>query len=228
MKDRAAAAPDAALSPSNAQSPLCENRIAIGGWDVTAATAPMAGSAELDALGDALGGLKPPSMVFARSHLTLRRGAFTLSFNAPAALEGVARAPVELCAGPPSSSRDWTYTTRYAGSSAGGVEEHGGEVIDMDALRDMSRPIRYSAAVPLFDDELDDNGAASYGVRIVRSARSFRSARPTGPSLTARRYVAMHAGLSLCAREVLLARRWRALTCRGCAVLPSVRITSAR
>lgn len=255
MKEEATvgASLDAARAPASgdvaAGEGVVQHRISIGEWDVLAATAPMAGSVELDTLGDALGGLKPPSMVFTRSHLTLRRGPFELAFRASDALAGVgahdpsvqvraarkwaehaARAPVELSAGPPSSSRDWTYTTRYAGSLKGAAEAPGAEVIDMRALRDASRPIRFFATVPLFDDELDDNGAASYRIRIVRVTRSID--RRTAPScpvanvqpLTVCWPAAMHAGLSLCAGSFLSACRWRATPRSRCTLLPQLRL----
>lgn len=159
--------------------------VEIGGWNVSATTCAMATSTELEALSSSLYGLKPPSMVFLRSHLTLSNGSFTLSFNARDALALVgeldasikvraasawaahaARAGVELSE--PPDTHDWTYTTSYAGTSCGAVETTANMGMDMEALRDASLPIRFFASVPLFDDELDDNGAASYRVRVVR------------------------------------------------------------
>lgn len=74
---------------------------------------------------------------------------------------------------------DWTFSTKYTGTLCsngrkitgepdGSVISSTGEMvpINYDALRDTSIPILFSAQTILFEDELDDNGTASYKVRI--------------------------------------------------------------
>lgn len=79
---------------------------------------------------------------------------------------------------------DWTFSTRYPGTVSvlgkryddltptwipGKDGEEGASSpmeIDYDALRNTDLPILYSSQVLLFEDELDDNGTASYKVRI--------------------------------------------------------------
>lgn len=88
---------------------------------------------------------------------------------------------------------DWTFSTRYPGTvtaSRNSMDElsptwapssghiYGNSVasgdsvqsplvpIDYDVLRNMELPILFSSEVILFEDELDDNGVASYKVRI--------------------------------------------------------------
>lgn len=87
---------------------------------------------------------------------------------------------------------DWTFSTRYPGTVKLAGDLHdllspkwvpcdpaqerspegdssscaSPEGIDYDALRNTDLPILFSAQVILFEDELDDNGTASYKVRI--------------------------------------------------------------
>lgn len=75
---------------------------------------------------------------------------------------------------------DWTFTTEYTGSltevgdnvscatdlSAADCNDHQLSTIDYSALRDTSLPILFSSEVVLFEDELDDNGIASFRVRL--------------------------------------------------------------
>lgn len=88
---------------------------------------------------------------------------------------------------------DWTFSTRYPGtvktlgnnldeltpSWVSSLDSETGDIdkdrpdagsplvrIDYDALRNTDLPILFSSQVILFEDELDDNGTASYKVRI--------------------------------------------------------------
>jgi hypothetical protein len=72
---------------------------------------------------------------------------------------------------------DWTYTTTYAGSvddaGSGNVQWVPGESINPQhtiPIAELSRPdpILFYAEIPLFDDELHDNGASHLLVRVVR------------------------------------------------------------
>jgi len=72
---------------------------------------------------------------------------------------------------------DWTYTTTYAGSSddagSGNVQWVLGESTNVQhtiPIAELSRPdpILFYAEIPLFEDELHDNGASHLLVRIVR------------------------------------------------------------
>lgn len=76
---------------------------------------------------------------------------------------------------------DWTFSTKYPGTieniaytspsnDTSASEKSTGNrplvPIDYDALRNTELPIVFSSQVILFEDELDDNGTASYKVRI--------------------------------------------------------------
>lgn len=76
---------------------------------------------------------------------------------------------------------DWTFSTHYPGTITlvgakldslsphwKPTQQNGTSVvsIDYDALRDTDIPILFASQVLLFEDELDDNGIASYEVRI--------------------------------------------------------------
>lgn len=75
---------------------------------------------------------------------------------------------------------DWTFTTEYAGTftsansdashtpsvQAADCNDHQLCTINYSALRDTSLPILFSSEVVLFEDELDDNGTASFRVRL--------------------------------------------------------------
>jgi type 2A phosphatase activator TIP41 len=86
---------------------------------------------------------------------------------------------------------DWTYTTTYAGSidAAGSRNAQWvpGEPTNTQhaiPIAELSRPdpILFYAEVPLFEDELHDNGASHLLVRIVRPSSIFppEPAHPTG------------------------------------------------
>ena len=71
---------------------------------------------------------------------------------------------------------DWTYTTTYAGSlddaGSGNVQWVPGESTNAQhtiPIAELSRPdpILFYAEIPLFEDELHDNGASHLLVRIV-------------------------------------------------------------
>jgi hypothetical protein len=72
---------------------------------------------------------------------------------------------------------DWTYTTTYAGSlddaGSGNVQwvpEESTNAQHTIPIAELSRqdPILFYAEIPLFEDELHDNGASHLLVRIVR------------------------------------------------------------
>lgn len=127
-------------------------------------------------------------------HTTSGEGRFHLTFNAVNALRMVgttdpnikvkvaaqwasnkARDDVEIMT--LTHASDWTFSTKYGGTinvtgKFGGIKSSStvdlSDVVgvDYDALRDTSLPILFSSEVILFEDELDDNGTASYKVRI--------------------------------------------------------------
>ncbi len=78
---------------------------------------------------------------------------------------------------------DWTYTTTYAGSldDAGSSNAQWTPAEPSNAhhsipIAELSRPdpILFYAEIPLFDDELHDNGASHLLVRIVGHSSSSR------------------------------------------------------
>lgn len=76
----------------------------------------------------------------------------------------------------PTKPYDWTYTTMYPGTSqASSTTPVAWKPADLDnpsheiPLAELTRkdPILFYAEVPLFEDELHDNGASSLLIRIV-------------------------------------------------------------
>jgi type 2A phosphatase activator TIP41 len=69
---------------------------------------------------------------------------------------------------------DWTYTTTYAGKAS----DHPAKFQPADPedptheidIAELSRrdPIKFYAEIPLYEDELHDNGASLLSVRVVR------------------------------------------------------------
>ena len=78
----------------------------------------------------------------------------------------------------PTKPYDWTYTTTYSGHPD--AEEPATEWVAQDPtisnygipIAELTRPdpILFYAEIPLYEDELHDNGASSYLVRIVRDS----------------------------------------------------------
>ncbi len=65
---------------------------------------------------------------------------------------------------------DWTYTTTYAGHPSN-ANTNGWKIDEslQIPMAELTRPdpILFFAEVPLFEDELHDNGTASYTIKIV-------------------------------------------------------------
>lgn len=62
---------------------------------------------------------------------------------------------------------DWTYTSAYCGTLAPGVRvEPTDECIDLERLK-RPDPLLFVDTVPLYEDELDDNGTTEVGLRTV-------------------------------------------------------------
>jgi type 2A phosphatase activator TIP41 len=85
---------------------------------------------------------------------------------------------------------DWTYTTTYAGSldAAGSrnalwVPSEPTNTHHTIPIAELSRPdpILFYAEVPLFEDELHDNGVSNLLVRIVRLSSAPSPSEPTHP-----------------------------------------------
>ena len=95
---------------------------------------------------------------------------------------------------------DWTYTTTYAGSlddaGSGNAQWMPSEPSNAHhsiPITELSRPdpILFYAEIPLFDDELHDNGASHLLVRIVRHS-SFSPLLPKTQTERAARNADMH------------------------------------
>lgn len=75
----------------------------------------------------------------------------------------------------PTKPYDWTYTTTYGGHILAPAEEFTWVPADPDnsahsiPMAELTRPdpIMYYAEIPLFEDELHDNGSSDYLIRIV-------------------------------------------------------------
>lgn len=86
---------------------------------------------------------------------------------------------------------DWTYTTTYAGSlddtgSGNAIEWTPADPANAQhaiPIAELSRPdpILFYAEIPLFEDELHDNGASHLLVRIVRSLSFLPPLCPLDP-----------------------------------------------
>lgn len=180
-------------STNNAPSPplpfkLLEDGsgIQIAGWTILRTEKPIANTAAEEKLTDELN-IKLPSMLFDQSNLTLSLSKFQLSFDTINALRMVGKADpqikVQAAARWTSKKKrsdveittlqhasDWTFSTKYKGTLTSTKTTNDNNnveyKIDYDALRDTTLPILFSSQVILFEDELDDNGTASYKVRI--------------------------------------------------------------
>jgi type 2A phosphatase activator TIP41 len=166
--------------------------IDVGGWSVRAHRGAIASSSREDAIAAELG-IQLPGMLFDSSSLKLTHlpSGMKLCFNTIDALRGVGpvdpairvkaakvwdarEAPRDVKVGVLEGASDWTFATRYGGTvglegSAGGVAQFissNPELIDYTLLRRMDIPILFFEDVILFEDELDDNGIASYRVRV--------------------------------------------------------------
>jgi type 2A phosphatase activator TIP41 len=194
--------PPAALHEGEAPHVLLPDNsgIDLHGWSVRASRGAIASTAREEAVGAELG-IKLPGMLFDDSGLRLVHGAsgVALDFRAVDALRGVGPADpsVRVAAAKVWDARvapddveiavlqgasDWTFSTRYAGSLAAGGGEgsaarlfraDGAAAVDYASLRRTDVPILFSAEVILFEDELDDNGTASYKVRVRVMPDSF-------------------------------------------------------
>jgi len=79
----------------------------------------------------------------------------------------------------PTKAYDWTYTTTYSGHDHGITWQPADPQDPSNAIpiAELSRqdPILFYAEIPLFEDELHDNGASSLIVRIVSALSTVSS-----------------------------------------------------
>lgn len=160
-----------------------------GGWTIRSVKKAIANTSREEQLTQQLR-IKLPAMLFDANglHVEHQPTGFRLTFNAVDALKLVGQADpnikVKAAARWSSSNKhrsdveittiehasDWTFTTAYSGSVSQSCVTPSTQPdivpIDYDALRDVTLPILYSSEVVLFEDELDDNGTASYRVRV--------------------------------------------------------------
>jgi type 2A phosphatase activator TIP41 len=181
--------------PSAAPRILDEgNGIDLCGWEIRALNGPIVSSPREAELANELN-IRLPGMLFGDSTVSLVHtlSRFALSFTARDALRevGPADPAIQVRAAKAWARRknsnefptlenpsDWTFTTKYSGTvktfpdtpeAFQGCEAlHDGLAqIDYDVLRNTDIPILYFTDVLLFEDELDDNGTASFRVRMV-------------------------------------------------------------
>lgn len=69
----------------------------------------------------------------------------------------------------PSQPWDWTYTTKYSGSTSNvfSTSNDVNDTIPIDKLSDTNQPILFYDDVQLYEDELGDNGQVGLNVKIV-------------------------------------------------------------
>ncbi|TIB94908.1 TIP41-domain-containing protein [Wallemia mellicola] len=134
-------------------------------------------------------GIPPPEMTFLDSFVELRDNDsdFKISFNTRDALRGVSkknelrvsyadhwanstsnRQTEESSTIKPSQPWDWTYTTRYNGSTSNvfSTSNNVNDTIPIDKLSDTNQPILFYDDVQLYEDELGDNGQVGLNVKI--------------------------------------------------------------
>ncbi|KAF8897851.1 type 2A phosphatase activator TIP41 [Infundibulicybe gibba] len=158
--------------------------ISIGPWLVTAATHPISNAAQSDAL-HARTGFPLPEMTFGANLLRLEyTPGWAYEFTTPGALDLVKNGELWLQSRTDPSSAlpmpntvptkpyDWTYTTVYPGHQPSSSlawtpadPENPAHTIPMSELT-RPDPILFYAEIPLFEDELHDNGSSMLIVRI--------------------------------------------------------------
>ncbi|KAI0065699.1 TIP41-domain-containing protein [Artomyces pyxidatus] len=169
--------------------------IEIFDWTITASTNPISSATECDAL-QALLGIPLPEMTFGRNTLELRHApsGWEYVFRTEDALKGVrngvmgdgdggvkvgyadawlksrtdpnSQLPLPTTA--PTKPYDWTYTTTYAGHELIGTEWTPAGEEHAIPIAELTRPdpILFYAEIPLYEDELHDNGSSQLLVRI--------------------------------------------------------------
>ncbi|KAF7432689.1 hypothetical protein PC9H_004631 [Pleurotus ostreatus] len=178
-----------------AESPNTRS-IEIYDWSIQVSTNPISNSAELDALQGSLGIPLPEMTFGSNYlELEHRPSRWIYRFDTENALKGVRKGELQDGDGgvkvgyadawlksrtdPSSASQmpttvatkpyDWTYTTTYSGHPSHSGSD--GWKIDESLqipMAELTRPdpILFFAEVPLFEDELHDNGTASYTIKI--------------------------------------------------------------
>ena len=120
----------------------------------------------------------------------------------------------------PTKPYDWTYTTTYAGSlddasseSAQWVPAEPTNALHTIPIAELSRPdpILFYAEIPLFEDELHDNGASHLLVRVVRPSFSLQHLYSPRFQNILTECAARDANLHLYPIAFYVARRQRAL-----------------
>ncbi|RXW25420.1 hypothetical protein EST38_g438 [Candolleomyces aberdarensis] len=163
--------------------------IEIFDWSITASTNPISNASECDSLQATLG-FPLPEMTFGNNLLTLehKSSSWKYSFTTEGALKAVKNG--ELGPGDggvktvPTKPYDWTYTTTYPGGlEPSDSEKPSGEEKPVESkwiaadpedpsqaipMAELTRPdpILFYAEIPLFEDELHDNGSSALLVRI--------------------------------------------------------------
>ncbi|KAJ8515794.1 hypothetical protein ONZ45_g6848 [Pleurotus djamor] len=169
--------------------------IEIFDWFITASTNPISNAVELDALQSSLG-IPLPEMTFGSNYLELehRKSGWKYRFDAEHCLKGVRNGELQPGDGgvkvgqhtrtSPTSAHpmpktvatkpyDWTYTTTYSGHCLS-QDTDPWDVADIEdpakaiPIAELTRPdpILFYAEIPLFEDELHDNGTASSLIKI--------------------------------------------------------------
>merc|ERR1719233_985172 len=169
---------------------LIPNGIETAYWKIVGETGPMMDEDERKNFESSLG-ISAPEIVFDKSHLTLEhKSGFRVHFDAKGGLLGCKGKPKDpiKCqfAGEWSNSSlagtegkipeleidyDWTYSTDYAGEYSMKGEkirvedmEESSEGLNMPLLKRRD-PFLYFKEVPLFTDELHDNGISDLQVK---------------------------------------------------------------
>ncbi|ORX70784.1 TIP41-domain-containing protein [Linderina pennispora] len=168
----------------------------IHGWEISSCHLPILSNKEIEQYSQALG-FNVPEMIFGNNYLRLTHQATgkAIELRALDALRMVdvsehsAKSVQVSIAGNWSQAQkrkditdvikpfDWTYTTRYTGTPAGGLAFHASDAgIDYDRLK-VREDILFFDENVLYEDDLGDNGTSqlAYKVRVMASGFFFGS-----------------------------------------------------
>ncbi|EME32178.1 TIP41-like family protein [Galdieria sulphuraria] len=158
--------------------------IEIDKWSIEVTEGPILSSNEVESWQSRLS-LKLPTMVFGRNTLSfLWNGECKFYFSAFDGLQTVSHESPSLRVKPavfwedkqstldsPHANYDWTYSTNYGGTWLMQGEETAlsasQSLLDWSLLRREDIPLLFFKELPLYEDELDDQGVSSLSVRLV-------------------------------------------------------------
>lgn len=154
------------------------NTFTSHGWNFTSTKAPIASIPETESL-SAILQHPTPTMLFSSNALTITNPhlPLTLSFSCVDALMYLDETHIGMKVHNESMDAwtrakyavhkpyDWTFSTLYQGQFEGPFQEYPGGKLDYDKLK-TSKDINFYDEVIMYEDELADNGASIYSVKL--------------------------------------------------------------